>query len=249
MKSSGLLLLCFWALCVVRCQPHDAVARPQKSQPEYIHTDTLQVDSRNYFHYPVPQNYCFDFTVTRPSKNDTTALLCVAAAFTRLDNGGIDGLYALNGKINGQVNKRLGGGCLLIPGSDMIIAGTRDGSLLTKGWIDSSIITKKADYFQQLQLVRNAQALRYGKDLSLFQRRAIVTYAGKPAAVVESTGSITLQQFADDLVQLGVVDALYLDMGGWDEGWIRNSKGQCTRIGLICSQTTRQSNWLVIVRK
>lgn len=249
MKTIGVLILCVLALWLPQCHPHDAAAKPQKSVAEYIHTDTLHVEARNYFQYALRPNSYFDFSVSRPEKTDTTVLLCVAAAFTRLDNGGIDGLFAVNGKVQGNVNKRLGGGCLLISDKHPFISGTRDGSLLSKGWIDSNITSQNADYFQQLQLVRNAQALRYGKDVSLFQRRALVTFAYRQPAIVESAGEITLQQFADDLAQLGAKDALYLDMGGWDEGWIRNSSGQCKRIGLICSQTNRQSNWLVIVRK
>jgi hypothetical protein len=249
MKTIGVFILSCLAFFLSHCEPHNAAAKPSKSVSEYIHTDTLHVQSRNYFQYSLRPNTYFDFRVSRPEKTDTTVLLCVAAAFTRLDNGGIDGLFAVNGKVQGNVNKRLGGGCLLVSHTHPIIAGTRDGSLLSKGWIDSNITSQNADYFQQLQLVRNAQALRYGKDVSLFQRRALVTFAYRQPAVVESSGEITLQQFADDLAQLGATDALYLDMGGWDEGWIRNSNQQCKRIGLIGSQTNRQSNWLVIVRK
>ncbi|MCA6364077.1 MAG: hypothetical protein IM638_13640 [Bacteroidetes bacterium] len=249
MRTAALLFSTCFALLFYQCKPQTAAAKPQKANAGYILTDTLKVAERSYFQYTLPQNYSFDFTVSRPAMKDTSVLLCVAAAFTRQDNGGIDGLYAVNGNVQGHVNKRLGGGCLLLPGSGVVIEGTRDGSLLSQGWIDTNITAKKAAYFQQLQLVRNAQALRYGKDMSLFQRRALVTFASKPAAVVESAGAVTLQQFADDLLMLGAVDALYLDMGGWDEGWIRNSQGKCARIGLMCSQTNRQSNWLVIVRK
>jgi hypothetical protein len=119
--------------------------------------------------------------------------------------------------------------------------------LLSQGWIDSTIIKTKASFFQQLQLVRDTQALRYGKDVSLFQRRAFVEFNNVFAfpAVVESESELTLQQFADALAAMKIRNALYLDMGGWDEGWIRTADGKQTTIGLIRSQTARQCNWLV----
>ncbi|MCU0433356.1 MAG: hypothetical protein MUC87_07890 [Bacteroidia bacterium] len=249
MKNTFTMLLLCAALILTHCRPDNAAA--QRAQPGFkgIVTDTLLIDSQQYFEYALPQGSHFDFTLKRPSKTDTTVLLCVAAAFTRLDNGGVDGLYAVKGKTGGAISNRLGGGCVLLPPHNPLIAGTRDGTALTKGWIDSTIVKKKAGYFQQLQLVRDAKALRYGKDQSLFQRRALVTYAYKPAAIIESASEITLQQFADALAKTGAQDALYLDMGGWDEGWIRTGRTQCTRIGLMCTQTARQSNWLIIVRK
>jgi hypothetical protein len=46
-------------------------------------------------------------------------------------------------------------------------------------------------------------------------------------------------------VSLGVRDAIYTDMGGWDEGWYRDGVKVRT-IGLMRGSTRRQSNWFVM---
>jgi hypothetical protein len=62
--------------------------------------------------------------------------------------------------------------------------------------------------------------------------------------VIESYEHITLTDYTKDLLELGVTDALYTDMGSWDEGWYRNGNDIET-IGRIRSQTDKQCNWVV----
>ncbi len=250
MKLFVQLLVLIVAFTSASCEPVQNAAA--KTTPDLflsgISPDTVLVNGHKLYIYRLPEECKPELTLVRPSRTDSSISLCVAAAFTRLDNGSVDGLFAVNGVVSGTVSKRLGGGCLLNPGKSFVrMFGTRDAALLTQGWIDSSIIQTKASFFQQLQLVRDTQALRYGKDVSLFQRRALVTFtnSSRKPAVIESAAEITLQQFADALSQLAVKDAIYLDMGGWDEGWIRTADGKRTTIGLIRSQTARQCNWLV----
>lgn len=250
MKLFVQLLVLIVAFASASCEPVQNAAA--KTRPDSflsgISPDTVLVNGHKLYIYRLPEECKPELTLVRPSRTDSSISLCVAAAFTRLDNGSVDGLFAVNGVVSGTVSKRLGGGCLLNPGKSFVrMFGTRDAALLTQGWIDSSIIQTKASFFQQLQLVRDTQALRYGKDVSLFQRRAFVEFNSAYAfpAVVESESELTLQQFADALAALKIRNALYLDMGGWDEGWIRTTDGQLKTIGLIRSQTARQCNWLI----
>ncbi|MGL5892886.1 MAG: hypothetical protein ACRC3B_23540 [Bacteroidia bacterium] len=249
MKMLVQLVVLIAALAFASCEPaQNAAAQVPFENKSGITADTVVVNGIRLYVYNLPENSIPAFTLTRPQKTDTAVLLCAAAAFTRLDNGSVDGLVAVNGVVKGTANKRLGGGCILSAQQPFLkIVGTRDASLLTNGWLDSNIAAQKASFFQQLQLVRDSSALRYGKDVSLFQRRALVTYtnsARKPA-VIESAAEITLQQFADALAAMNIRNALYLDMGGWDEGWIRTVDGKQKTIGLIRSQTARQCNWLI----
>jgi hypothetical protein len=250
MKTFVQLVVLIIAFAQTACEPvqNAAAKSPVSLYLQGISPDTQLVNGHKLYIYRLPERCTPQLTQKRPSRTDSTISLCVAAAFTRLDNGNIDGLFAVNGNVSGTVSKRLGGGCLLYPGKPMVkMLGTRDGTLLTQGWIDSAIIKTKASFFQQLQLVRDKQALRYGKDVSLFQRRAFVEFTNSLAfpAVVESESELTLQQFADALAAMKIHNALYLDMGGWDEGWIRTTDGEQKTIGLIRSQTARQCNWLV----
>ncbi|TPG65318.1 hypothetical protein [Hymenobacter nivis] len=82
---------------------------------------------------------------------------------------------------------------------------------------------------------------------STFQRRALVEWADHRFAVVESLADdVTMQQFGEDLVALGARNALYLDMGGWDEGWYRAGNNVVV-LGHWRTDTAQQSNWLVFV--
>jgi hypothetical protein len=82
---------------------------------------------------------------------------------------------------------------------------------------------------------------------SLFQRRALVELVNHRVAVVESeSDSLSMHQFGEDLLELGAYNALYLDMGDWDEGWYKTGE-QVVKLGNRRTETARQSNWLVFV--
>lgn len=181
----------------------------------------------------------------RPSPSDASLHFCIAAAFTRLENDSIDGLFIENGKIvNRKVNRGLGGG-MLINSDSVSIFKTNEGKLLTEKWRDSVAATG-ASFFQQIQLVRNGDALPFHKDVKLFERRAVVIFKSGEVAVVESKNRITLDEFAGDLVKMGAKDAIYTDMGSWDEGWYRDPKtGKKVVTGRNRSETGRQSSWVV----
>ena len=84
------------------------------------------------------------------------------------------------------------------------------------------------------------------KDEKLFQRRAIVKLKDNITAVIESYENISLSSFTSDMLELGVIDALYTDMGAWDEGWYRNpSDKKIITIGRMKTQTDKQCNWVV----
>ena len=69
-------------------------------------------------------------------------------------------------------------------------------------------------------------------------------FFGGDLAVIESKSPIMLQEFADDLVKMKVQNAIYTDMGSYDEGWARNPEnGAIKVIGHNLSETPKQSNW------
>lgn len=185
-------------------------------------------------------------TDIRPDKKDTSVFLCIPAAFTLLDNGTIDGLFMVDGKIKKKsVNHHLGGG-MLITNNTVSILKTDDGKLPDSAWIKKAE-TEGCSFFQQIQLVRESKSLEFNKDVKLFQRRAICIYTDNSVAVVESKSPLTLQEFADDLVKMKVKDAIYTDMGSYDEGWVREN-GKITTIGKNRVETAKQSNWVIFVR-
>lgn len=183
-----------------------------------------------------------DFLLKRPDKNDSEILLCIPGAFTDLKLFKVDGLYIDKGTVNNknQINHTLGGAIKIINGECEIFP-SKKGKLLNDSLINL-MVKQKASLFQQIQVIEKGKGARF-KDLKEFQRRAIVKIKGK-TAVVESFEHITLSAFTMDLLELGVSDALYTDMGSWDEGWYKNTDAVIT-IGRIKTQTDKQSNWVV----
>lgn len=195
------------------------------------------------------------FTTTRPGQKDTSVLLCIAAAFTGLENGQVDGAYALEGAIAQKTpNMRLGGAILLNSKTCEIFpyhAYPPPSGIIKEPTLSPAIQKKikqgRYSFFQQIQLIVNGQSERFF-DEKLFQRRAIVTFKDKKVAVIESKEPVTLAAFSKDLLELGAYNALYTDMGDRDEGWYRDEKGNVTVIGTSRRQTEKQSNWVVFVK-
>lgn len=216
-------------------------------------SDSLHTSSNNEWKYEDEfykiyylQHHKIALTNTRPSKADTAIKLCIPAAFTQLDDGSIDGLFIVNGKAidSKKVNHHLGGG-FLIEADKIQMLGTNDGKILTNTWQDS-VCKLNVSFFQQIQMVRNGEALVFNKDQKLFQRRAIVIYADGNVAMIETKSPITLSEFANDLVRMKVWNAMYTDMGSYDEGWVRDPGNEkIIVIGNNRMETARQSNWLI----
>jgi len=105
----------------------------------------------------------------------------------------------------------------------------------------------KSSLFQQFQIVVSGKAAKF-KDKKLYQMRALVQFKDGRSGVIESKGDLSFKDFNLDLVGLGVENALYTDMGAWDEGWYRNQEskeGKIVTIGNDRSKTDKQTNWLV----
>lgn len=182
-----------------------------------------------------------EFVTKRPSKDDKSITLCVPAAFTDPYNH-IDGLAISEGKVaNSGVDKQLGGACVLIDG-DFEIFPTNGGKLLSDALI-KSIQSKHGSLFQQFQLVKDGVAESF-RDKSLFERRALVCNRDGKKEVVESQEALTLNQFAKDLADMGALNAIYFDMGDWDEGWHRDISGRIHVLGTSRKATDKQSNWV-----
>lgn len=79
-------------------------------------------------------------------------------------------------------------------------------------------------------MVRDGEVLEFHKDQKLFQRRAVVIFVSGKIAMIESKTPITLQEFANDLIKLQVQNAIYTDMGSYDEGWVRSPEDKTVKV-------------------
>jgi len=217
-------------------------------------TTTLIVESKktasgNNYTIFYKNNLLIDVSLKRPSQNDKAILLCIPGAYTDLQTYKVDGLFIDNGTIYNKekINHTLGGAIKMIKGECEIFP-TQKGKLLNDSLINL-MVNQKGSLFQQIQLIEKGKGAKY-KDTKLFQRRAIVKLKNNKTAVIESFEHITLTAFTEDLIELGALDALYTDMGSWDEGWYRDSKNnKVVSIGRIKTETAKQCNWVVFKLK
>lgn len=194
----------------------------------------------------IKKNNCkISFEHKRPDKTDKTILACIPAAFTELTNYKVDGIYAINGKIENKksINKTLGGVFYIENGICKVFQSGK-GKLFNDSLL--KLATKnKASFFQQIQCIQNGKAASF-KDQKLFQRRGIAILKDNSIAIIESYENITLKVFSEDLALLGVSQLIYTDMGAWDEGWYKTPATQkIVTIGRDLSQTSKQSNWII----
>lgn len=186
--------------------------------------------------------------IHRPSKADPKIVLCVPAAFTT-KSGTVVGIYAVKGKISNRraISKPIGG-ALFIEDGEFKIMPTGKGALFTKSFLEA-VEKKQATLFQQFQIVVSGIAARF-KDKKLYQMRALVRFKDGRSGVIESKNDLSFKDFNQDLVALGVKNALYTDMGAWDEGWYRSPQsGEPVTIGNDRSKTDKQTNWLIFYRE
>jgi hypothetical protein len=220
------------------------------STSKYIRDSIATVDTLE-LHFYIPVNAYPSVATVRPLKSDSSVVFVCAGAFTLLDNGKIDGLFIDNGSVKvNWINHTLGGGIVIPdPSSDVtpVIFGTDMGKMLDSTFTDS-VAAMKASFFQQIQMVRNGEALVFRKDFSLFQRRALCIWHNQ-LVVIETSLPCTLQKFADVIKNCGIQNALYVDMGSWDEGWFRSHDNTIHTIGLMRNQTAKQSNWFTFVAR
>jgi len=235
-------------LLVVLAVPFVAVSFKNKpAAAASFRVETKNAPSGNAYTIFHQDKLKLDVSLKRPDKSDKNILLCIPGAYTDLVSLKVDGLFIDNGTVynKNKINHTLGGAIKIVNGECEIFP-TRKGKLLNDSLIDL-VVSAKGSLFQQIQLIEKGAGARY-KDVKEFQRRAIVKLKNKSGgistAVIESFEHITLTAFTKDLLELGVVDALYTDMGSWDEGWYRKGN-EVETIGRIRSQTDKQCNWVV----
>ncbi|MCA9804716.1 MAG: hypothetical protein KC777_22250 [Cyanobacteria bacterium HKST-UBA02] len=205
---------------------------------------SLKGESGMAYHFYDMGDLRFGWEIKRPDKKDERIKFCIPAAFTT-KSGTVVGIYGIRGGVsNARAISRPIGGAILISGGKFEIFPSDNGKRFTKEFIQS-VQKRKASFFQQFQLVHKGVPARF-KDRKSFQMRAIVKFADGREGVVESESAMTFKTFNADLAGLGVEDALYTDMGAWDEGWYRDAEtGKIVTIGNDRSQTAKQTNWVV----
>lgn len=185
-----------------------------------------------------------------PSINDESIALNVAAAFT-LDTETMDvcGDHVVAGELIKGYSDITATGHALVVGNKV--------KILHNNHLEKSIqeaIKNKGYLFQQCLIIEDGKgnleripkAIRDRKAHIIF-RAACLTAEGR-FAIVQGGEEMYCNEFIDALVAMGIQQALYLDMGTWAWGWVRDGediKELATRFG----NTQYQSNWLQLTTR
>lgn len=183
-----------------------------------------------------------------PSIDDASIMLNVAAAFT-LDTETMDvcGDQVVAGeRIKGYDDITATGHAIII---------NNKVSIKNNDCLEESIkaaVEGRGYLFQQCLIVENGKGMVERIPKAIRDRQAHIIYR---AACVMSDGSFAIVQgdepmycgeFIDALVALGAQQALYLDMGTWAWGWVREN-GTTTELSEHFNNTRYQSNWLQVI--
>jgi len=182
------------------------------------------------------------FSTKRPDSNSINIRFCIPAAFTKnYKDDSISGFVVENGRIFfNDVDTTLTGGLIIENDSVFYFIGLEqfNDSLI------SFILENKADFFQQILLVKD----KVGHKENLFKSKAIQCRAfcilHQQPCVIESKEKVTLSRFIKVLEKLQVQDAIYTDMGSWSEGWYKTENDRIFKTGNNRISTHLQSNWL-----
>ena len=184
-----------------------------------------------------------------PSIDDAGIVLNVAASFT-LDTETMDvcGDHVVNGeRIKGYDDVTATGHMLILDNKVTIKSNS---------FLDESIeaaVKDKGYLFQQCLIVEDGKGNVERIPKAIRDRKAHIIYR---AACVMSDGSFAIVQgdepmycneFIDALVALGAQQALYLDMGTWAWGWVRENGKPIKELSEHFFNTRYQSNWLQVV--
>ncbi|UOQ69888.1 phosphodiester glycosidase family protein [Hymenobacter volaticus] len=229
--------LVLFLLSLLGCRSHSA-------QPARVEQRTTATGQQyTLFH---PDHLALQVVTRLPSLDQRECQLSVAAAYTDLQTNQPLDLLVDQGQLR-QAQATVGwlDGVLTIVDTTLTLTRIAPGQTPPSAELEQVRRQKGTVLLQEL-LVYQGQNLKPAGG-SLFQRRALVEFRDHRFAVIESVSdSLTMHQFGEDLRALGARNALYLDMGDWDEGWYRKGKS-VVKLGYRRTQTARQSNWLVFV--
>ena len=185
-----------------------------------------------------------------PSINDNGIVLNVAAAFT-LDTSSMDvcGDHVVAGQHLAGYDDVTATGHMLVVNNKV--------SILPNSCLQESLRAAadgKGYLFQQCLIVEDGKGMVERIPQAIRDRKAHIIYRAAclindgSLAIVQGDEPMYCNEFIDALVALGAQQALYLDMGTWAWGWVRDGS---TTIELAerFNNTRYQSNWLQVTQR
>ena len=203
------------------------------------HTLLLATDDL-YIYCPGYSN--IDFVAgDRPSKDDGSIEMCVAAAFQdtyQLDfnHSNIVGWHASDGQLERGTPKSRLGAFTYVDGVPRIWNIDEAEDAVQKA------AAAGGSGYQQFVVLCDGQ--RGGHDSDEFRCYRVLALLNGKACIIDSRTQMHYREFIGALENLGVRDALYCDMGsGWNYSWYRSTEGKA--VDIIGIPWPFSHNWLV----
>ena len=203
------------------------------------HTLLLATDDL-YIYCPGYSN--IDFVAgDRPSKDDGSIEMCVAAAFQdtyQLDfnHSNIVGWHASDGQLERGTPKSRLGAFTYVDGVPRIWNIDEAEDAVQKA------AAAGGSGYQQFVVLCDGQ--RGGHDSDEFRCYRVLALLNGKACIIDSRTQMHYREFISALENLGVRDALYCDMGsGWNYSWYRSTEGKA--VDIIGIPWPFSHNWLV----
>lgn len=186
-------------------------------------------------HIYVPLNRIPHLEVGRNiAKNREVALLFFEAADVRADNGKIVGAFVLNGKPLSWGLSKLGY-CAII--DSIVTVGVADNSPLFE-----EATEKNGDFFRQYPLVDKGYLVE--NELKNKSIRRALCDIDNHIVVVETQTRESLHDFAQALIDIGTLNAIYL-VGGDAMGWSIDDNGNGYEIGDWANRKHKNISFIV----
>ena len=183
---------------------------------------------------------------TMPIAADEHVIFVCEAAFTHVllesfDHSNIDGDHVSGGvRYRGAQCEANSGAFTYYDGRWCFIAGDYSAAL-------DSAAAHGGMGFGQALIVRDGEAIMPLWRDGVHQYRALCSRQGR-LCVVDSREAVPYAEFVSMLLNYGVDDALYLDMGsGWNHSWWRDAAGSIHEIHPRIEKSRYCTNWLTFL--
>ena len=255
---AGIAIICFHGTKSEGACPDCGVADVAMAQAPRVDTlifvSEAEVDSIPFILLKMnPETAVVTFAdAVIPSLNDSSVALCVEAAFNgqllkEFQSSNVSGDYMIDGVLHKGYRTPVNTGFLATVDGVPFISSVSD----YRQWLNETH-SNTTCMFHQVLLVKDGQYVYSGRPIKPTSRniyRAACILDDGSFVVIQSKAVVQLRQFILSLMQLGVSDALYLDMGGgWNYGWYRETT-QSMSVELFKNKTPYQTNWLVVKAK
>ena len=196
-----------------------------------------------------PENCTLDYVVnTPPQKEDSTIMFCMAASFTgqrmeTFEYSNICGTYFADSKVwNKDIQPTIN--------IDASFAYWNDSSYFSIGKdvaLLESAIKNNGVFFMQKHVLCDGERGQMNLTKSTIYR--VLAKYNDDLCVIQNTQPMEYMPFVQGLENLGIKDAIYLDMGGWRYSWYRDEEGKVIELFPVTKDTKYQTNWIIFRTK